>query len=55
MKRQMAQQKQHENTEDPEYDSEPDRQWWWLHYRRVNRDISPIIEVQHLAWSNSYE
>ena len=54
MKGQEAQQEQQENTEDPEYDSEPYRHWWWLHYRRMNRNISPIFEVQHLAWSNYY-
>ena len=52
---QEEQQEQHENTEDSDHDSEPERHWWWLHYRRANRNISPIIEVQRLAWSNWFE
>ena len=55
MKGQEAQQEQHEDTEHPDYDNKPDKHWWWLHYRRVNRDISPIIEFRRLAWSNYYD
>ena len=55
MKGQEEQQEQQENPEDPDCDSEPDKHWWCLNYRRVNRDISQIIEVQCLPWSNWFE
>ena len=55
MKGQEDQQEQHEATEDSDHDSESERHWSWLHYRRVNRNISPIIEVQRPAWSNWFQ
>ena len=40
MKGQEDHQEQNESTEYPDYDSESDSHWWWLHFRLMNKDIS---------------